>query len=85
MRGLVYGLQNRLHPFESGTHLQDTKKMLNQRKLIEHFLFYGVVEMDANNVSSLLWIILYLHHTYTFIFLSLLSHQEFCGDWRRFL
>ena len=26
MSGLVNGLQNRVHPFESGTHLQRTRK-----------------------------------------------------------
>ena len=29
MSGLVNGLQNRVHPFESGTHLQRTRKRLN--------------------------------------------------------
>ena len=42
MSGLVNGLQNRVHPFESGTHLQ--RKRLNFT--VEPFLFC-VVEMEG--------------------------------------
>ena len=36
MSGLVNGLQNRPHPFESGTHLQNKK--LNWQRLVELYL-----------------------------------------------
>ena len=32
MSGLVNGLQNRVHPFESGTHLLANKKESRRRK-----------------------------------------------------
>ena len=44
MRGLVNGLQNRLHPFESGTHLQEKER---RNKLFRRSFLWGLVEMEG--------------------------------------
>ena len=49
MSGLVNGLQNRVHPFESGTHLQRTRKeeRLNWLRLVEPYLSPKARRSDA--------------------------------------
>ena len=45
MSGLVNGLQNRVHPFESGTHLQTKKTQLFKLSLFCFVYYY--VEMEG--------------------------------------
>ena len=45
MSGLVTGLQNRLHPFESGRYLNPEKELPRTGQLLFYFPFFGSVDI----------------------------------------